>query len=332
MHNPLSNHYQMKLASFEVETDIGTKQRVGVYDGKKIIDVTSGHETLLARDGAANQAQVGSTEAPPNMLDFLQTWQSSVEIARQVLDEFSTTSPTTSPSGSKIKYRLDDVELLAPLPRPNSIRDCSVYEDHIIGARDIPKGTLPDAYYEYPVYYKGNPDAVVHPNDDVVWPSFTDKLDYELELAAIVGIGGRDIPPEDALDHVAGFTIFNDFSARDIQLEIKEVGLGPSKGKDFANGFGPFLVTTDSFNVSDLHLRARINGELWSEGHSGDMTHSWAEIISFISEGVDIHPGDIIGSGTVGTGCGLELDKWLQRGDTVELEVDGIGTLQHTVK
>jgi 2-keto-4-pentenoate hydratase/2-oxohepta-3-ene-1,7-dioic acid hydratase in catechol pathway len=200
-----------------------------------------------------------------------------------------------------------------------------------LNCRDIEQGELPDAYYDYPVYYKGNPDAVVHPDEEVEWPRYTDELDFELEIAAVIGKRGRDIAAAAANEYIAGFTIFNDFSARDVQAEAKPVMMGPSKSKDFANGFGPCLVTSDSIDPTNLTTTVRVNGEVWSENTTDGMYHSWDDIIEHVSEGITIHPGDVIGSGTVPLGCGLELDRWLQPGDTIELEVDGIGTLTHQI-
>jgi 2-keto-4-pentenoate hydratase/2-oxohepta-3-ene-1,7-dioic acid hydratase in catechol pathway len=203
-----------------------------------------------------------------------------------------------------------------------------VFEEHV---RNSLEGEIPDVWYELPVYYKGNPDAVVHPDESVEWPSYTEKLDYELELCAVIGKQGRDISAEEADEYIAGYTIFNDFSARDIQMKEMAGQLGPTKGKDFANGFGPYLVTRDAIEFENLHVTARVNGETWSEGDIGEMYHSFADIIEYVSRNETLHPGDVLGTGTVGGGCGLELDRWIDPGDTVELEAEGIGTLRHEV-
>jgi 2-keto-4-pentenoate hydratase/2-oxohepta-3-ene-1,7-dioic acid hydratase in catechol pathway len=184
---------------------------------------------------------------------------------------------------------------------------------------------------EFPVYYKGNPDSIVHPDEDVQWPSYTDKLDYELELCAVIGQEGRDITADEASDYIAGYMIFNDFSARDIQLKEMEGRLGPTKGKDFANGFGPYLVTPDEINIENLSVTARVNGEIWSEGSTKEMIHTFPEIIEYVSQDESIYPGDVLGTGTVGEGCGLELDRWIQPGDVVELQAKEMGTLKHHI-
>lgn len=192
---------------------------------------------------------------------------------------------------------------------------------------------IPDEWYEMPVYYKGEADCVGHPNQDIEWPSYTEKMDYELELAAVLGKKGRDIPAEEAEDYIAGYTIYNDLSARDIQFEEMGVNLGPSKGKYFngSNVFGPYLVTPDEIDLESVSLTAHVNGEEWSSGSLGAMQHSFAEIIEHTSQSMYVHPGDVLGSGTVGMGCGLEMDKYLNRGDTIELAAEGIGTLRNTL-
>jgi len=187
----------------------------------------------------------------------------------------------------------------------------------------------PDEWYGLPAYYKGNPDSVVAPDTTVEWPDYTDMLDYELELAAVVGRECRDVAADEAETYLAGYTVFDDFSARDIQRREMEMGLGPGKGKDFANGLGPYLVTPDEFDPADARMVARVNGEVWSEGNAGEMHHSIGDMLAHASMGETVHPGDVLGTGTVGGGCGADLDRWVDPGDTVELEIEGIGTLRH---
>lgn len=317
----------MKLASFEVDTPVGPARRVGVADDERLVDVTAGYGAVLADRGEGRPAEVAAAAAPSEMLAFLRRGDRAFEAAREATEFVDETDASAGPDGAQLRYRRDEVRLLSPLPRPNSIRDFMVVEEHVRNSLDDP----PDVWYEMPVYYKGNPDTVVPPDADVEWPSYTDKLDYELEIAAIVGKGGRDVPAERAEEHIAGYTIFNDFSARDIQLREMQAQLGPAKGKDFANGLGPVLVTPDEIDVENLEVSARVNGEVWSDGSMGEMHHSFAEIIEHASRAEPIHPGDVLGSGTVGNGCGLELDRWIEPGDVIELEAKGIGTLRHRV-
>lgn len=320
----------MKLVSFEIACPTGSHRRVGALEEETIIDLTAGYRELLVNDGQNMVDESVQARAPTSMIDFLRAGDKGFETAESTVDAVLDSSLSSS-SGRTLTYDRSETRLLSPLPRPNSIKDCTVYEQHLLNCRDIEQGELPDAYYDYPVYYKGNPDAVVHPDEEVEWPRYTDELDFELEIAAVIGKRGRDIAAAAANEYIAGFTIFNDFSARDVQAEAKPVMMGPSKSKDFANGFGPCLVTSDSIDPTNLTTTVRVNGEVWSENTTDGMYHSWDDIIEHVSEGITIHPGDVIGSGTVPLGCGLELDRWLQPGDTIELEVDGIGTLTHQI-
>jgi fumarylacetoacetate (FAA) hydrolase len=202
---------------------------------------------------------------------------------------------------------------------------------------------VPPEWYKFPVFYFTNPGNVFGPDDEVPYPTYTEELDYELEIAAVIGRPGRDIKAEDAPKHIFGFTIFNDWSARDVQREEMKVGLGPGKGKDFAASLGPCIVTIDDLKeratgrpgVYDLSMIARVNGKERSRGNFKDIYWSFGDILARISQEVTLVPGDVIGSGTVGTGCLLELTKakgpWLNTGDEVELEIQGIGTLKNTV-
>ena len=222
---------------------------------------------------------------------------------------------------------LDEVELLAPLPRPNTIRDFMLIEEHVKNSF----GDVPEAWYEIPVYWKGNPDTVVGPEATVAWPHYTAKLDFELEVGAIIGRRVWKASVEEAERAIAGYTIFNDWSARDIQFREMEVGLGPGLGKDFASSIGPCITTPDEFDIATARMAARVNGETWAEGGLGSMLYTFPEVIAHLSQEQPLLPGDLLGSGTVGRGCGLELDRWIEPGDVVELEVQGIGVLRNTV-
>lgn len=233
--------------------------------------------------------------------------------------------------------------LLAPLPRPEQIRDCLCFEEHLTALMERAKaatGAVPAAqaamhatFRQRPIYYKANRFAVVGPDADVTWPSYSKLMDYELELAAVIGRRGRDIRPEQAREHVFGFSIFNDLSARDQQMLEMPGMLGPTKSKDFdgANVLGPCIVTADEFDETRAAMRVRVNGELRSEGSSASMSLSFAELIAYVSRDETLHPGEILCSGTVGGGCGLERGELLEHGDVVELEVDGIGVLRTRV-
>ena len=192
----------------------------------------------------------------------------------------------------------------------------------------------PKVWYEFPVYYKGNPFSVVGQDAEVHWPAYTEKLDYELEFGIFIGKAGRNITPEVAPNHIAGYALYNDFSARDIQMQEMKCRLGPAKGKDFdtGNAIGPYLVTPDEIpEPYNLTMSARVNGEEWSRGNSGSMHFTFEEIIAYISRDETLYPGEFIGSGTVGSGCGLESERWLKQGDVVELQVEGLGVLRNVI-
>jgi 2-keto-4-pentenoate hydratase/2-oxohepta-3-ene-1,7-dioic acid hydratase in catechol pathway len=253
-------------------------------------------------------------------------------------------------------HSVEDIGLLAPVPLPTSIRDCMCFEEHLLGAmrtvvrwRFPPLSALdrlakklfgrgllkvPAVWHERPLYYKGNPHSVVGHGAEVIWPAATERLDFEVEFGVFIGRAGKDIPESQATDHIAGYTIFNDFSARDVQLREMQGRLGPAKGKDFDTGnvIGPSLVTPDELaDPYGLAAEVCVNGEPWSQSSTASMRFSFEEIIAYISRDETLHVGDFIGAGTLPGGCGLELDRWITPGDTVELQIDGLGTLRNRV-
>ncbi len=234
--------------------------------------------------------------------------------------------------GEQLLYHRSAVRLLAPLPNPNSLRDFLAFEAHTRKGYERRGQQIPEQWYRLPVYYKGNHRSLIGPDQPVVWPRYTQKLDYELELACIIGRQGRDIPEEDAERYIFGYAVLNDFSARDIQMDEMICRLGPAKGKDFATGLGPYIVTADEIpNPRNLRMTAKINGEIWSDGNSGTSHWTWPQMIAHVANEETLYPSDILGSGTVGGGCGYELDRWIQPGDTIELEIEGLGVLRNTV-
>ncbi|MCA1833683.1 MAG: fumarylacetoacetate hydrolase family protein [Actinomycetota bacterium] len=221
--------------------------------------------------------------------------------------------------------------VLAPL-RPASLRDFLAFEDHAKGGARRRNEELNPSWYEIPVYYKGNHREILGPGENLLWPAFTDKLDFELELACVVGERGRDLDETSAGSHIAGYTIMNDWSARDVQRREMAMRLGPAKSKDFATSLGPVLVTADEIDPRDgLKMTARVNGEIWCEANSAAMHWTFPQMISYVSRGETVYPGDVYGSGTPFGGCGLDQDRWLRPGDTVDLEIEGIGVLSNTV-
>ena len=237
--------------------------------------------------------------------------------------------------------QLQGARLLSPLPEPRQMRDCLVFEEHLRNARaqgakraGQEPPPIPDVWYQQPIYYKCNRFSVVGHETDVIWPSYSKHMDYECELGCVIGKRGKDIPPETAMDHIFGFTIFNDFSARDAQYREMAGRLGPAKGKDFDTGnvLGPWIVTRDEIgDPHNLKMEVRVNGERWGGGNSSAMHHKFPAILAHISNGETLHPGEVIGSGTVGTGSALELGRQLKSGDVVELEIEKIGVLRNRV-
>lgn len=223
-------------------------------------------------------------------------------------------------------------KLLCPMNLLASLRDFLAFESHVKMGAQRRNGQIPEYWYEAPVYYKGNRRATLGPDETCPWPRYTEFLDFELEMAMIVGKRGRDVAKDDAVDHIFGFMVFNDFSARDVQMREVTAWLGPAKGKDFANAFGPCIVTADEVgHEPDLEMICRVNGEEWGRGRSGDMHWSWSDMIAHVSNSEDIYPGDVYGSGTPGGCCGLDLDRKPSPGDVIELEIEKIGILRNTL-
>ncbi|MFT3893771.1 MAG: fumarylacetoacetate hydrolase family protein [Anaerolineales bacterium] len=243
---------------------------------------------------------------------------------------------------SKEALSLDEVKFLSPL-QPHSLRDGYAFEQHVTTANRNRGRDVPKEWYEFPVFYFTNPNAIFGHEDVIPYPPYTNAMDYELEIAIVIGKGGMNIKAEDAEQHIFGYTIFNDWSARDVQRKEMAIGLGPAKGKDFASALGPVIITHEAIadkatgrpGVYDLSMAARVNGVEFSRGNFKDMHYSFGEIIARASDCTMLFPGDVIGSGTVGTGCLLELTKfqgpWLKEGDVVELEIERIGVLRNTV-
>ena len=248
------------------------------------------------------------------------------------------------------------VRLHAPLPRPRQMRDFMAYEGHARGAREVhfrksaakkddpeaametyrARGQLdpPPVWFQQPVYFKCNRLNVIGPGEYIEYPSATDELDYELEIAFVTGRKGKNIAEAEARDFIFGYTIYNDVSARDIQINEMRGQLGPAKGKDFDTGniLGPCIVTVDEIpDPYDLDMRARLNGEELSRGRSGDLYHSFERMIEHVSRDETVWPGEVFGAGTIGGGSGHEHDRLMQVGDTIELEIEKLGVLRNTV-
>jgi len=235
-----------------------------------------------------------------------------------------------APLGNRVPVK--DARLLAPL-RPRSLRDFLTFEGHLHNALTRLGRPIPTEWFDVPAFYKGMPDTVIGPDEEIPWPSYTQKLDHELELAAIIGRRGKNIAKENALDYVFGYTIWNDVSARDVQTRELPIGMGPAKAKDWdgSNVLGPCIVTADELDPSNLRMAVRVNGEVWGEDTSAHMHHTFADLIHYAAQAQTLYPGEVFGSGTAAGGSGLELDRWLKEGDIVEMEIEGIGVLRNRI-
>ena len=333
----------MKLVTFQQEDD---RQQIGALTGgdSSIVILQAGLELM---DGAPSPFFT-------DMLAFLRNGAAAREKAQAVIEY------VIGQGASDNIVALDSVTLLAPVPRPESIRDFMSFEEHIIncirvlglkrlapldewiekilGRKRSIAYRINKAWYERPIYYKSNRFSVIGHDAQVRMPLYTDQFDYELEWGIFICNQGVDIPKEKAHDYIGGYTIFNDFSARDIQMSEQKGRLGPAKGKDFdtGNAMGPWIVTPDEIlNPYDLIMTARVNGEEWSRGTSADMYWTFEDIIAYVSQSETLYPGEFIGSGTCsgkqGSGCGLEMGKFLKANDVVELEVEGIGKLRNKI-
>ena len=323
----------MKLATYLDRTAPDATPRIGV-----VRDAPNAADTALVDLARAHQlGGPGASDLPASafvdMLALLRAGQPGMAAARRLAER--------PPDAALVP--LGSVRLLAPVPRPNTMRDFMVFEGHTLNSfrtmarlkgQDPEAVRVPEVWYRFPAYYKGNPMTVVGPEAEVVWPSYEPKLDYELEFGCFIGRTGKDIPAERAREHIAGFTIFNDFSARQTQTDEMQQLLGPAKGKDFdtGNAMGPYLVTPDEVgDPYNLTMVARIDGEEWSRGSSSAMYWTFEQMIAYVSRDETLYPGDFFGSGTATTGAGLELDRWITPGATVELEVEKLGILRNRV-
>lgn len=321
----------MKLVTYQDET---LEERLGIYIDGKIADLE-------------NEAEKYEISLPGDIHYLLDYEEDGMNVALEVYNLIQ-------------KNGFDEVQpiaMLAPIPYPTSCRDGYAFRQHVEAARRNRGVEMIPEFDEFPIFYFTNHNAIFGEGEIEVETDHLHKLDFELELAIVIGKEGKNIPANEADDYIAGFMIMNDWSARLMQMEEMKLNLGPAKGKDFATSIGPWLVTPDELeqfkiesengNRYNLKMTAKHNGKLVSEGNAKDMTFTFAEIIERASYGVDLFPGDVIGSGTVGTGCYLELNGtwareakergedftpiWIQDGDEIELTIDGLGTLKNKI-
>jgi 2-keto-4-pentenoate hydratase/2-oxohepta-3-ene-1,7-dioic acid hydratase in catechol pathway len=325
----------VKLATFEVSTNIGAVQRVGAAIDDRIVDLQVAYRRYLGdRRGVRRAAVIAAAVIPDDMVAFIENGPLAREAAEIAIDYLNEVGDESIAGAARAVYGANEVRLRAPIPRPTALRDTLCFEQHLKNAFSALGLQIPKLWYEIPTHYRTTHTNVAGPDDPILWPSYTEKLDYELEFACCIGKEGINIPKDKAAEHIFGYTIYNDVSARDILPKEMGLNTGPAKGKNFANSniIGPYLVTADEIDPDNLQMTARINGEVWSEGNSKDMYYKFSDLIAYISMEEPLYPGELIGSGTVGFGCCLELGKWIKPGDVVELEVEGIGVLRNRVE
>ncbi len=319
---------------------------------KLLTYLRDGNEQLACYiDGYVFDLEDLHPDLPNSMSIMLNYWEDLFPVAQE--------AETAVKNGRIAKGRgapADGLKLMAPVPFPTSCRDGYAFRQHVAAARRNRKVDMIAEFDEYPVFYFTNHHSVQGPGNVRCMPDHFEKLDFELECAVLICKHGRNIPAEEADNYMGGLMIMNDLSARQLQMEEMLLNLGPAKGKDFCTAIGPWLVTLDElkqFEITpkeghtgkswNLKMTCSVNGKQVSEGNLSDMDWTFAEIIERCAYGVDLYPGDVIGSGTVGTGCFLELngtgklndpdykEQWLQEGDVVEMEIEGLGKLNNTI-
>lgn len=292
-----------------------------------VVAATETNYLIDLRKAAEHSGEDGAIFA--DMLSLINAGENGLKTARALLQS----------ADEDVIMAVSDVSFLPPI-MPVQYRDCLVFEEHLVNCFKVMGATMPvppsipPVWYDQPLYYKGNRMSFIGHGTDVQWPAYAEFLDIELELAIVVGKTGKDISEDAAPAHIFGYSILNDVSARDAQMREMPGQLGPCKGKDFDTGniLGPYILTADEVvHPIAVKMEARVNGERWGGGNSSQMQHSFADILAHISSSETIYAGEVIGSGTVGTGCGLEIGKRLQDGDTFELEIENIGILANRI-
>ncbi|GIV53869.1 MAG: fumarylacetoacetase [Candidatus Kapaibacterium sp.] len=314
------------------------EHRFAAVVGNHMLDLALGH-AIAQRSGA----RLPLGYLPHDPIEFLRLGDAALECARELIHLAS----TIDVSGALVP--IEQAQLAAPIPRPSSLRDGYAFRQHVEAARRNRGLPMIPEFDEIPIFYFSNHHAVTGPGDVHVQERHCEQLDFELECAIVIGKEGRNIPAEHADEYIAGYMVMNDWSARALQMHEMKLNLGPAKGKDFATSLGPFLVTRDELRQHaipsphgeryNLSMVARINGQEVSRGNLADMHWTFAQIIERASYGVTVYPGDVIGSGTCGTGCLLELNgskvfdppRWLQPGDIVECEIERLGVLRNRI-
>jgi 2-keto-4-pentenoate hydratase/2-oxohepta-3-ene-1,7-dioic acid hydratase in catechol pathway len=328
----------LKLITYS-ENKTSPKTHAGVLWGEWVLDVGELGEQAKKLEVKVPQALRKLREDLPTILEVLEEGPRLLDDVKNVSWRlFNRMKPRNQSSLKKLK----SVTIQAPIPRPPTIRDFYAFEDHVKAAREKRGLQMVPEWYEFPAFYYSNPNAIYGPGETVPIPAYTKMLDFELEVACIIGKAGKDIPEKEAEAYIAGYTIMNDWSAREVQQKEMKIGLGPAKAKDFATSIGPWLVTRDELEDRlvapgkfRLQMTARVNGKQISSANMDRMHWSFPQMIARASQSVELRPGEVLGSGTAGTGCILELgtgvQPWLEPGDVVDLEIERLGKLTNKV-
>ena len=327
----------MKFATYTLEGSI--HPRFGFKKDKYIVDVL--HAAIWANESKGNSSFL---EIPSTLKIALDNWGTNFVKLKELDDCLPDINiQSHSVGGRPIAFLMNEVQLLAPVPDPQSFRDFYAFEQHVRAARKLRGLEMHPDWFRIPIFYFSNPAAIYGHGSEIPYPRKTNELDFELEFAVIIAGTESDIPSKDADRHIAGYTICNDWSARDLQREEMAMSLGPAKGKDFATSFGPYMVTPDELEDAwdengklNLRMTCHVNGTLISDGNTDDLYHSFKDMIERASMNAKLLSGDYLGSGTVGTGCILELRPentggWIKKGDVVTLEVKRLGVLENKI-
>lgn len=321
----------MRLVTFARAGQDPPAARVGVLVDDTVVDVFAAHYAKERRrgTGTVEAHRAAAARAPRDMVALFEAGADGLRAADEAA-AFAVSGAATDAvgaAGENVRSDVDEVRLLAPVPRPRRVRDYLTYRAHASGSGLA----VPEAFAHMPICYKCNVETIVGPGDPLLWPAYTDQLDFELEIGFFTSRGGRNLSVEEAQTRIAGVTLFNDVSARDVQGYEMTMTIGPSKGKDFCTAMGPCVLTMDEVDEFDIRCAVRVNGEEWASGSTADRQFSFAEVLAWASYSEDVYPGEFLALGTVGGGCGLELDRWIKPGDVVELEAGGIGVLSNPV-
>tara|TARA_Y100001970_G_scaffold292013_1_gene431511 strand:+ start:933 stop:1919 length:987 start_codon:yes stop_codon:yes gene_type:complete len=317
----------------------GTNYRFGFKKNEYVVDII--RASIWANE---NQGDFSYLEIPSTLKKALENWDFNLKKLQELNSILPEVNIQSHSGGDKpIAILESDVSLLPPVPNPQSFRDFYAFEKHVRAARKLRGLDMNPDWYKIPIFYFSNPASLYGHNSKISYPNGTTELDFELEFAVIIANGGTNITENNAQKYIAGYTICNDWSARDLQREEMGLNLGPAKGKDFATSFGPYLVTPDELEDSindsgklDLKMKCYVNDKIISDGNTNDLYHPFTRMIERASKNARLLPGDYLGSGTVGTGCILELRPentggWIKKGDTVRMEIEKLGILQNKI-